>query len=215
MFTGIVEEIGVVKEILKNSKSLSLKISAKLILEDIKIGDSICTNGVCLTVTDFSNNDFTVDAIESTFNKTNLSRLEIGDKLNLERALNLKTRLGGHIVQGHVDSIGEIKKIRKEDLSKVYKISTTKETMDLIVNQGSIAVNGISLTISNLFNDGFEISIIPETTKQTTISNLKVGDIVNLETDIIGKYIKSFIMQKNTNNVKKDITLDFLLENGF
>lgn len=216
MFTGIVEEVGIIKNIKKNSNSLSLTISANKILDDIKLGDSICTNGVCLTVTDFDKYSFTVDAIESTIRKTDLYNLDISSKVNLERALSLKDRLGGHIVQGHVDGIGEIANIRDEDLSKVYSIKAKENLLNKLVKQGSITISGVSLTISDLKEDYFEVSIIPHTLKETIINDLKIGDIVNLETDIIGKYIDRFLNGDKSKDEKvSSLSLDFLAENGF
>lgn len=216
MFTGIVEEVGIIKNIKKNSNSLSLTISANKVLEDIKLGDSICTNGVCLTVTDFDKYSFTVDAIESTIRKTDLYNLDISSKVNLERALSLKDRLGGHIVQGHVDGIGEIANIRDEDLSKVYSIKAKENLLNKLVKQGSITISGVSLTISDLKEDYFEVSIIPHTLKETIINDLKIGDIVNLETDIIGKYIDRFLNGDKSKDEKvSSLSLDFLAENGF
>lgn len=214
MFTGIVEEVGTIKDIKRNSSSLSLTISANKVLEDIKLGDSICTNGVCLTVTDFSENFFTVDAIESTIRKTNLYNLNISSKVNLERALSFKDRVGGHIVQGHVDGIGKIINIRKEDMSRVYSIEAEENLLDKLVKQGSITISGVSLTISDLTKNYFEVSIIPHTLKETVINDLKLGDIVNLETDIVGKYIYKFL-NKNNKTEKDSISLNFLIENGF
>lgn len=214
MFTGIIEEVGIIKDIKRNSSSLSLTISANKVLEDIKLGDSICTNGVCLTVTDFSENFFTVDAIESTIRKTNLYNLNISSKVNLERALSFKDRVGGHIVQGHVDSIGKIINIRKEDMSRVYSIEAEENLLDKLVKQGSITISGVSLTISDLTKNYFEVSIIPHTLKETVINDLKLGDIVNLETDIVGKYIYKFL-NKNNKTEKDSISLNFLIENGF
>lgn len=211
MFTGIIEEIGEVKTISKFNNALKIKISAKKILEDIKIGDSISTNGVCLTVTDFTNSDFVVDAVEETVKSTNLLNLKIKDKLNLERALTLSSRLGGHIVQGHIDSIGEIINIRKKDLSTIYEIKVSNSILDLIVTKGSITLNGVSLTVSKVNKNSFEISVIPETIKKTNIENLNIKDKVNLETDIIGRYIQKLIYKENENN----ISLKFLVENGF
>lgn len=211
MFTGIIEEIGEVKTISKFNNALKIKISAKKVLEDIKTGDSISTNGVCLTVTDFTNSDFVVDAVEETVKSTNLSNLKIKDKLNLERALTLSSRLGGHIVQGHIDSIGEIINIRKRDLSTIYEIKVSNSILDLIVTKGSITLNGVSLTVSKVNKNSFEISVIPETIKKTNIENLNIKDKVNLETDIIGRYIQKLIYKENENN----ISLKFLVENGF
>ncbi len=211
MFTGIIEEIGYVKSIKKASQSLVLTIKASKVLEDVKKGDSIATNGVCLTVKDFTKEDFTVDAVESTIKKTNLYKLRPGDRLNLERALCLNSRLGGHILQGHVDGLGQVKSIRKKETSYIYEITADREIMDLILAQGSIGINGISLTVSKLKSESFEVSIIPTSFAETTIKDLGLGDDVNLEADIIGKYIKKYLDGKTASKIDRN----FLAINGF
>lgn len=211
MFTGIVEEVGQVKSIRKNGQALVLTIGASKVLEDVKKGDSIASNGVCLTVTDFKQDEFSVDAVEETIKKTNLYDLRPGDPINLERALQVNSRLGGHILQGHVDGLGQVRSIREKKMSTIFEIGAKREIMDLVLAQGSIGINGISLTVSELGEESFKVSIIPTSLKETNLKNLRVGDLVNLETDLIGKYIKKYLDEQNTSKIDRK----FLTINGF
>ena len=211
MFTGIVEEVGQVKSIRKNGQALVLTIGASKVLEDVKKGDSIASNGVCLTVTDFKQDEFSVDAVEETIKKTNLYDLRPGDPINLERALQVNSRLGGHILQGHVDGLGQVRSIREKKMSTIFEIGAKREIMDLVLAQGSIGINGISLTVSELGEESFKVSIIPTSLKETNLKNLRVGDLVNLETDLIGKYIKKYLDEQNTSKIDRN----FLTINGF
>lgn len=190
-----------------------IKISAKKVLENTNIGDSIATNGVCLTVTEIGSNFYTADIMLETLNSTNFKDLKIGERVNLERALILNKRLDGHIVQGHVDSMGRIINIIKDGNVVVYRISCNSDDLRLIVKKGSIALDGISLTVSNVKEDYFEVSIIPTTIRDTTLAGKKVGDTINIETDIIGKYVDK-ILNLNKSS-KSGIDLKFLIENGF
>lgn len=206
MFTGIIEETGKILE--KGSK---FKISCSLILEDIKIGDSIAVNGVCLTVTDYNSNSFTADVMNETISKTNLKTTNIGDAVNLERAMSAKGRFGGHIVSGHIDGTGTIKSIKNDGIALWFTIATNKEILKYIVNKGSVAIDGISLTVAYVDDICFKVSVIPHTLNNTNIIHKKIGDTVNLENDIIGKYVDKFT-QTNNNTV---ITEEFLMKNGF
>lgn len=197
MFTGIVEEIGTVKSITRGAKSITLKISATKVLEDTKVGDSICTNGVCLTVTSLPSLQggdgdrlFSADVMPQTMRMTSFSTLKTGDKVNLERALTLQTRLGGHIVSGHIDGIGRITRREQDDTALWLWIETSPEIMRYIIEQGSITVQGTSLTVAKTSGNLFSISLIPHTQEVTTLNNAKVGDIVNLENDVIAKYVE-------------------------
>jgi len=212
IFTGIIEEIGVLNSIKKESDLYTLEVSAKKVLEDTKYGDSIATNGVCLTVTEIGSNFYKAEVMVETINSTNFKDLKKGDKLNLERALSPTKRLDGHIVQGHVDGVGEIINIVNNNREVVYRIKFEGENSKYIVEKGSIALDGISLTVSKVCKDYFEVSIIPTTVLETILSNKKVGEKINIETDIIGRYVYSFL---NVSNKKESITLDFLRENGF
>lgn len=214
MFTGLVEELGKVKtlELLKDSARLT--IEADKVLIDAQIGDSIAVNGVCLTVTEMHQKYFSVDIMHETLSKTNLHELKNLSKVNLERALQLSTRLGGHMVSGHVDGIGTIFSIDNIGIAKVYKISALPSVTSFLIPKGSIAVDGISLTIVDVGKDYFTISLIPHTFAHTTLGFKTIGSTVNLETDIIGKYVAKFMnMGKETQS--DNISMDFLAKHGF
>ncbi len=212
MFTGIVEEVGEVAEIKRGFSSLVLAIKASEIVKDIKHGDSISVNGVCLTVTDFNRNSFSADVMPETFRKTNLSKLRVGSAVNLERAMRADGRFGGHMVLGHVDGVGKIISTIKEDNAVIFRIQPPREVMRYIVKKGSIAVDGISLTIALVDSESFGISVIPHTIQNTNLKFKGVGDLVNLEVDIVGKYIEKYL---NMREEKTRIDLDFLKKRGF
>ncbi|MCR4943795.1 MAG: riboflavin synthase [Clostridium sp.] len=216
MFTGIVEEIGVVLNIQKGEKSTSLLIEAKKVIENTKVGDSICTNGVCLTVTRITDNYMDVDVMPETLRRTDLGKLQVGSKVNLERALTLNSRLGGHIVSGHIDGVGTISHIEREDNAIWFKIDAPMDILRYIVEKGSITVDGISLTVAYVDEKSFKVSIIPHTAEETILITKSVGEEVNLECDILAKYIEKLIKPKE--EVKSSISeIDekFLIENGF
>ena len=218
MFTGIIEEIGIIQKIIKGEKSSVISIKASKILEETIPGDSICVNGVCLTVTKMTKDTFEADVMAETLRKSNIGKLSIGSKVNLERALKLEGRFGGHIVSGHIDGVGEIISLIKEDNATWVTVKTSKDILKYIVMKGSIAIDGISLTVAYIDNEVFKVSIIPHTKESTTLLGKKVGDLVNLESDIIGKYVKRFTSLSNEddkNKNKSKIDLDFLMKNGF
>ena len=215
MFTGLIEEIGILKEVRKGVKSAELSISANKVLQDIRIGDSISTNGVCLTVIRFSNNSFAVDVMPETMRRSNLKNLKPGSKINLERALRLGDRLGGHIVSGHIDGVGLVKAIEAENNATWVTIEGSPQIMKYIIEKGSIAIDGTSLTVAYVDENAFKVSIIPLTRDETTLLSKKIGDEVNLECDMVGKYIERFTMFNKTNNSPNEINMDFLKENGF
>lgn len=215
MFTGIIEEVGEVYSINKGTKSCSLTIKAKKIMQDIKLGDSICTNGVCLTVTSFNNNYFTLDVTPETIFRTNLNKLSVGDFVNLERALSLTSRLGGHIVLGHVDGVGVIESIKREENGLFIEIKAPSNILKYTVEKGSIAIDGISLTISSLSEHSFTVCVIPHTKEETTLIYKKVGHSVNLECDIMGKYIEKFLLKEDREQKDSKVDLNFLSKHGF
>ena len=217
MFTGIVEEIGSLKEISIGSGLGNIEIECNKVLEETKIGDSIAVNGVCLTVNKINSNSFVADIMGETLDRTNLGRLKDGNKVNLERALKVSDRLGGHIVSGHVDGKGQILSIDNKDDGTWFTISTDKEILKYIILKGSITIDGISLTVAYVDNEVFKVSIIPHTLKNTILAQKIQGSYVNLENDIMGKYIEKFMIFSKTEseNEKSKITLDFLRENGF
>ncbi len=212
MFTGIIEEVGKVKSVVRNSNSIKLTIQASKVLEDVKVGDSIASNGICLTVTTFDSNSFTADVMPETMMRTNFKDLRINDLVNLERAMPVNGRFGGHIVSGHIDGTGKIIRTVRDDEAIRISIATSPDILNLIVEKGSITIDGISLTVTDVNSEFFSVSIIQHTQSVTTLTSKHIGDTVNLENDIVGKYVMQFV---NPDKIKKGITLDFLTENGF
>ncbi|KWZ78505.1 riboflavin synthase [Anaerococcus tetradius] len=186
MFTGIAEELGLVKEFKQKSDTVEIKIACKKVLEETKLGDSIMTDGVCLTVTEITDSYYKADIMNESLKKTKFDRSLLGKEVNLERALRFSDRLDGHIVQGHVDGVGRLISINKN----VYRFKTSRDIGKFIVNKGSIAIDGISLTVSFENDDIFEVSLIPETLTRTNLKNKRVGDLVNLETDILSRIVE-------------------------
>ncbi len=212
MFTGIIEEIGTVRDL--DGRSF-LKIQAEKILSDIHIGDSIAVNGVCLTVTDFSGNSFRADVMNETFERSSLGSLRRDSKVNLERAMSADGRFGGHIVSGHIDGTGIIKNIKNDGIAVWYKISASPEIMRYIAEKGSVAVDGISLTVAKVERENFSVSVIPHTSQQTILSLKRLGDAVNLENDIIAKYVEKFLTSGRESSTESVIDMNFLAERGF
>lgn len=212
MFTGIVEEIGIIKNINNGIKTSRIKIKANKVLKNTKIGDSISTNGVCLTAVNLGDDFFEADIMAESIKRTSFSYLKIGNFVNLERAMQANSRFGGHIVSGHIDGIGKITNMIKEDNAVWIYINTKAEIQKLIVEKGSIAIDGISLTVAKVFETEFAVCVIPHTSKQTSLLKNKVGDFVNLENDIIGKYVERLL---NFREKRSNISLDFLSQNGF
>lgn len=218
MFTGIIEETGRIRQISRGSKSVKLCVEASNVLEDTKVGDSISTNGICLTVVEMDGRSFTVDVMAETLRMTSLNKLTTGSRVNLERALRLSDRLGGHLLSGHVDGLGVIREITIEDIARVIRIDTAPELLRYIVAKGSIAIDGISLTVVAVDERSFSVSIIPHTATVTTLLDKQPGDTVNLETDMIAKYVERLLLTKNSppgKNTGQGIDMGFLNENGF
>ena len=215
MFTGIVEETGTIKKIEKGTSSGRLTIEADKVLQGSEIGDSIAVNGVCLTITGMSGHLFTADVMAETMNRSSLGLLQPGSRVNLERAMPADGRFGGHIVAGHVDGTGTIVKIEKDETAVWYRIEAAPEVLRYIVEKGSITIDGISLTVATVSDTDFQVSIIPHTQANTVLSDRKTGDVVNLETDIIGKYVEKLLQPQKIPEKESKITLEFLAENGF
>lgn len=215
MFTGLIEEIGEIKSIEKGAKSARITIKAEKILEGTKLGDSIATNGVCLTVTEFNKSSFCVDVMAETIRSSNLGKLKPGAYVNLERALRVGDRLGGHIVSGHIDGIGIIVDFYKEENATWVSVETKKDILKYIVHKGSITIDGISLTVAYVDENIFKVSIIPHTKDETTLLIKKIGDEVNLENDMMAKYVEKLMKYGETQKEKKSISMDFLEKNGF
>lgn len=212
MFTGIIEEIGHVNNVKKGTASAILTIQAEKVLEGTHIGDSIAVNGVCLT--GIYDNTFTADVMHETLNRSSLGKLLSGSAVNLERAMAADGRFGGHIVSGHIDGTGKVAAITKDDNAIWYQIKTDSGILKYIVEKGSVAIDGISLTVAKTDSQSFSVSIIPHTAGATTLSLRKAGDVVNLENDIVGKYIEKFTTFEKE-KPKSGITKEFLLKNGF
>lgn len=210
MFTGIIEELGTVKDIKKDSKGARLSITGKTVLDGLKIGDSITVNGACLTAVSISAAYFEADAAPETLKKTNLGELKSGSKVNLERALRLSDRLGGHLVTGHIEATGKIKEKKSAGNSYLFLIEAPKEILKYVVSKGSIAIDGISLTVVDVADRSFSIAVIPHTMAVTTLGTKGASDTVNLETDIIGKYVEKMLLKED-----KKIDAEFLKRHGF
>jgi riboflavin synthase len=212
MFTGIIEEIGKFEQIITRGNNLRLRIKAPKISVDLKVGDSVNINGACQTIIEAKDDYFTVEAVEETLKRTTLGQGKSGDSVNLERALRLSDRLGGHFVTGHIDFVGKIKTITKRDQSNIYEFEFPPEYRNHFVEKGSVAIDGISLTIVEVQANSFTISIIPFTISNTILAEKNVGDPVNIETDLIGKYIERIITAKKE---KSKITEEWLREKGW
>ena len=209
MFTGIIEEIGKIEKIQKDICNCKLSIKASKIIEDIHLGDSIAVNGICLTVTCFNRQSFTVDVMNETWNRTALSLLKHGSCVNLERAIPMNGRLGGHIVTGHIDGTGRISSVRREKNAMWYQINTKREILNLIVEKGSIAIDGISLTVAKVSKTDFLVSVIPHTLEQTVLKDKQIGNMVNLENDILGKYVQKLIDNSNKTELSKELLCQY------
>ena len=214
MFTGIIEELGTVIKLDQQGVSARITIEADKVLENPKLGDSIAVNGVCLTVTDLGKSNFCADVMAETLRRSSLGVLKKGSKVNLERAMAADGRFGGHMVSGHIDGTGEIAKISPEGTAVWYTIEAPESILDGIVEKGSIAIDGISLTVAAVTEHDFSVSIIPHTGANTTLSLKKQGDIVNLENDVVGKYVQKFLSKKKE-KTESNITEDFLGKYGF
>jgi len=217
MFTGLVEELGKVKAIARGVKSVRLTVEAKKVVSDVAIGDSIAVNGTCLTVVEYTEKWFTADVMPETVDSTVLASLKIGDTVNLERTLRVGDRFGGHIVSGHIDGVGSISKKETNDNAIIVKIKAGPEIMRYIVKKGSIAIDGVSLTVVDYDSDWFTVSLIPHSAAMTTLGIKKMGDAVNLEADVIGKYVEKLlgIHSPQTTSKSKSIGMNFLEEHGF
>ena len=214
MFTGIIEEVGTVKAVKRSGTSSFIEIQAKKVLEDVHLGDSIAVNGVCLTVTHSDGSVFRADVMNETLSRSSLGSLTAGSPVNLERAMAANGRFGGHIVSGHIDGTGTVSDIRNDGIAVWYTITAPPELLRYIVEKGSIAIDGISLTVAKVTETSFSVSIIPHTAAQTILGTKKTGDIVNLENDIIGKYVEQ-LMKPAEAAPQSGITMEFLAKNGF
>ena len=224
MFTGIIEETGRLRSLDISGVTGRIELEASKVLEGTNIGDSIAVNGVCLTVVELHADGFTADVMTETISRTGFSQLRVGDKVNLERAMAANGRFGGHIVSGHIDGVGTVESLEHDGIAVWVSIKAPTEILKLIVEKGSIAIDGISLTVAYVDNERFKVSIIPHTGEETTLLKRHAGDKVNLENDIVGKYVEKLLglgeptvyggtRQKDDN--ESGLTLEFLAENGF
>lgn len=214
MFTGLVEEIGKVLDVANENKIWTITFECKKVIENISIGDSIAVNGVCLTVNEFDENLFKANVMAETIRKTNLGSLKSGSLVNLERALKIGDRLGGHMVSGHIDGTGIIRGFKSEGDAIWISVVASKEILKYIVYKGSVAIDGVSLTVGYVDEEMFKVSIIPHTRESTTLNKKNIKDLVNIECDVIGKYVERFL-QSGKKESESKIDRDFLRENGF
>jgi len=217
MFTGIIEAIGTVKEIKHHAQDVTISIdSGELDLSDVKLGDSIAHNGVCLTVTNLSDHGFTVDLSQETLKRSGFSQIKTGFEINLEKAMQMNARFGGHIVSGHVDGVGEISSITQLGNAVEYWVKAPDQLAKYIAEKGSITVDGISLTINDIDGAHFKLTIIPHTIAQTIMANYKVGTQVNLEVDVIARYLERLLLgEKACQSDAKQSTMELLAKSGF
>lgn len=210
MFTGIIETIGTIRSIRRGARSITLHIAAPDILEGTAVGDSIATNGVCLTVTSIERDAFTADAMPETMQRTALGNLQAGSRVNLERALRLDSRLGGHMVSGHIDGTGTLAALKRDDNAIRLTVTASPDITRYIIPKGSVALDGVSLTVTDVTSGSFEVSVIPHTQHATTLTSLMPGMPVNIENDLIAKYIEKLLP-----SAPQGLTLEKLIENGF
>lgn len=215
MFTGIIEGLGTILRATAQSGGMRFDVSSEFDLSRVRIGDSVAVNGVCLTAVKIEGNTFSVDAAPETLSKSTMGSVKIGDRVNLERALRLGDRLDGHLVTGHIDGMGKIAAKRAEGNAILFSFSVAADVARLIVQKGSVAVDGISLTVNTCHGLGFGLSVIPHTTAVTTLQMKKVGDAVNIETDIVGKYVERFTRNAGGKAKEGDIDTALLAKAGF
>lgn len=215
MFTGIIEEVGEIMNIARGSQSAVLHIRCQEVLKGTKVGDSIAVNGVCLTVTSIEAHGYTADVMAETLDRSSLGALRRGNRVNLERAMPADGRFGGHIVAGHIDGTGTVLAVTRDETAVWYRISAEPQVLRYIVEKGSITIDGISLTVAKVTGQDFSVSIIPHTQANTVLADRDVGDIVNLETDIIGKYVEKLLRLQEMPEKESRLTMEYLAEHGF
>lgn len=218
MFTGLIQALGTVRGLQKKGDSARLQVASPLVGEDLQLGESIAVNGACLTVVDWNTDSFSVDVSPETLQRTTLGRLSINAQVNLERALRLSDRLGGHLVSGHVDCIGTVRRRYRDQNAVRFEISVPRESQRYLVAKGSVAVDGISLTVNQVDNEGFSVAVIPHSLEMTTLQNCREGGQVNIETDLLGRYVERLLgwnVREESEQEQRGLDLDFLAKNGF
>lgn len=215
MFTGLIAELGKVNKINRGPRSLQLTINAPKMATSVRLGDSVAVNGACLTIVDFIGSELTADVMPETVKLTTIGKLKIGDAVNLEKTLTLQDGLDGHLVSGHVEGIGIITSTQEDDIAVLVTVRCAPEVTNYIVLKGSVAIDGISLTVTDVGEDYFTVSIIPHTAKATTLGMKKKGDEVNIETDLLAKYVEKLLRKQQEKNAGSHLSLQKLRENGF
>lgn len=215
MFTGIIEETGTLYEMIKGALSAEIRIRCKKVLEGTRVGDSIAVNGICLTVTSIAKDGFTADVMAETMRRSSLRELTAPGTVNLERAMAADGRFGGHIVSGHIDGTGRITDIRQEENAVWYTVEAEEALLRYIVEKGSVTLDGISLTVAKVTEKDFQVSVIPHTRRETSLAERKPGNMLNIECDIIGKYVEKLLGGQRTEQSKSRIDENFLMEHGF
>ncbi len=215
MFTGIIEEIGKIQSVKESAEGYVIRIEARKVLKDVHLGDSISVNGICLTVTSFESSSFSVDVMPETLRHTNLKSLRTGDGVNLERAMAAGGRFGGHFVSGHIDGVGEIVRKTRKQNAIYYEIKAPKELQLYFMNKGSVAVDGTSLTIFGVTGSTFTLSLIPHTVEESVLGSKDEGDLVNIECDMLVKYMDNLIQKRTKETQSSRLTEEFLSEHGF
>lgn len=215
MFTGLIQDVGTIGKVDRRGSSAVLSIASKLVGDNLQMGESIAVNGVCLTVTDWDSTLFSVDVSPESLERTTLGTLQPGAKVNLERALRLCDRLGGHLVGGHVDCIARISRRFRDNNAVRFEYTVPRPSLRYLVEKGSVAIDGISLTVNDVSTDGFSVAVIPHSLEMTTLRDKNVGDQVNIETDLIGRYVERLLLEEGAGPAGKGISLEFLAKNGF
>jgi riboflavin synthase len=215
MFTGLIEAVGIVRELKRQGGGGQLAITSPMAKENLELGESIAVNGACLTVTSWTSEDFVVDVSPETFNRTTLGALQRGQGVNLERALRLGDRLGGHLVSGHIDCVARLTRRYQDQNAVRMQFEVPKEALRYIVAKGSVAIDGISLTVNGVGHDGFSVAVIPHSLERTTLKSCVQGTRVNIETDLIGRYVERFVSDGEKSEQESRLNLDFLAKNGF
>jgi riboflavin synthase len=215
MFTGLIEDLGIVRELRKSADSLRLTVATGIAMNELELGESIAVNGICLTVVSFGDGQFSADVSPETVSRSTLSALASGSRVNLERALRFGARLGGHLVSGHVDAVGTVVALVRDGNAHRFTFHLPAEVNRYVVEKGSVAIDGISLTVNSVTDDTFSVAIIPLTLAETTLKERPVGSRVNIETDIIGKYVERLLVRAPRDEQRSPVDLEFLAKHGF
>jgi len=215
MFTGLIEDLGTVRELRKSADNVCLTVATTIPMDELELGESVAVNGVCLTLVDFRDGHFTADVSPETMARSTLASLKPGSLVNLERALRFGARLGGHLVSGHVDTVGMITVLTRDGNARRFTFRIPPEINRYVVEKGSVAIDGISLTVNQVTEDTFSVAVIPHTLEKTTLQDRQVGSTVNVETDLIGKYVERLLGKAPNDQPRSPVDLEFLARHGF